>query len=291
MSMSTSAAVLLGLAASACWALANVAVARGTRAVGGYRALLWAQVAGGIVAAPLALLLDQREPMSTWGASTVAWLIAVGPLSLLSYLCMFHALQHGRLSIVAPIMSGWAVISSTLSIVAFHEPMRAPQVAGAALVIAGVTLVSHNAHSEGRAAGGRSHWLLAAFGTAIGFGLAIPAVNRIAPATGRLGAVCVVYAACMLVGLPLAARFRISVAPPSGRAWVPVVLAGLFETGGFACLALTAGRAPLAVVSPLASLASAMTVVYAWVVQRERPSGPALAGAILASAGVVMLAL
>jgi len=42
---------------------------------------------------------------------------------------------------------------------------------------------------------------------------------------------------------------------------------------------------------PSAGLASPMTVVYAWVVLRDRPPRLALAGAVLASAGVVVLAL
>jgi len=46
--MSTTVAVLLGLGASVCWALANVAVARSARAVGTVRALLWAQIVGGL---------------------------------------------------------------------------------------------------------------------------------------------------------------------------------------------------------------------------------------------------
>jgi drug/metabolite transporter (DMT)-like permease len=45
------------------------------------------------------------------------------------------------------------------------------------------------------------------------------------------------------------------------------------------------------VVSPLAGLASAFTVLYAWIVLRERPARPVLLGAALACAGVVTLAL
>ena len=50
-------------------------------------------------------------------------------------------------------------------------------------------------------------------------------------------------------------------------------------------------RAPLAIVSPLASLAAAFTVLYAWVILRERPARGVLIGAALVSAGVVVLAL
>src|SRR5206468_2636503 len=106
--------------------------------------------------------------------------------------------------------------------------------------------------------GARSpRWLLASFGAAVGFGLTIPAIGVLAPVTGRLGVIPVVYATDILLGLPLARRYGISLSPPRGRAWLPVVLAGVFETAGFACIALATRYAPLALVSPLSSLASA----------------------------------
>ena len=70
-----------------------------------------------------------------------------------------------------------------------------------------------------------------------------------------------------------------------------MLLAGLFETAGFVFIAIGARFAPLAVVSPLASLASALTVAYAWIVLHERPARVVLIGAALVSAGVVALAL
>jgi drug/metabolite transporter (DMT)-like permease len=85
-------------------------------------------------------------------------------------------------------------------------------------------------------------------------------------------------------------RYRVSLAPPTG-AWIPVALAGLFETAGFACIALASKFAPLALVSPLSSLASAFTVFYAWAFLGERPARPVLIGAACVSAGVLILAL
>jgi drug/metabolite transporter (DMT)-like permease len=263
--------------------------------VGTVRALLWAQIVGGLGLAAVAVLAtmvapDGQRPEAFSGA-TAGWLAVAGVSSLLAYLCMFYAFEHGRLSVAVPIMSGWAVISSAVSVFVFHEALRPPQVAGAALVIVGVALVSRYAQRESRATGGDPRWVLASLGAALGFGLLIPAISRLVPVTGRLGAVCTTYAADIALGLPVAVAFRVRLGPPSGRAWMPVALAGLFETVGFACIALAAGRAPLAVISPLSSLASPMTVVYAWVVLRDRPPRLALVGAVLASAGVVVLAL
>jgi drug/metabolite transporter (DMT)-like permease len=133
--------------------------------------------------------------------------------------------------------------------------------------------------------------LLAALGAAVGFGVLIPAMDRMAPATGRLGSVCVVYAADIVLGLPIVLALRLSLRPPPLAAWGVVVLAGLFETAGFVCIALGARVAPLAVVSPLSSLASAITVAYAWLALRERPSRSAALGAALAAAGVLVLAI
>ena len=48
--------------------------------------------------------------------------------------------------------------------------------------------------------------------------------------------------------------------------------------------------APVAVVSPAASLASGFTVLGAWAFLGERPRGISALGAFLASVGVVLLA-
>ena len=55
------AGVLLGLGASACWALANVAIARAARTIGWVRALLWSQLAGAVMAAFASLAFDPHH--------------------------------------------------------------------------------------------------------------------------------------------------------------------------------------------------------------------------------------
>ena len=145
--------------------------------------------------------------------------------------------------------------------------------------------------TEGASKGRMPRWLLASIGAAFGFGVMIPAMERLTPLFGSVGAIGVAYGADLAIGLPLAAVARLSLAPPPWRVWPAVALASLFETAGFACITEGMTRAPLAVVSPLASLASALTVLYAWMILRERPSRGALIGAGLVCVGVVVLAL
>ena len=285
------AGILLGLGASACWALANVAIARAGRDVGSMRALLWSQLTGAGMAAIASLLMDQRNLVLA--PSVGVWIAIACASSLLAYVSMFYAFEHGRLTIAVPIMSSWAVISAALSLAVFGERLRGGQLAGGAAVVAGALVVSRFAQAEVKSAGGRHtpRWLLAAAGAAVGFGVLIPTMARLTPAFGAVGSIVVVYLADIALGLPLALAFRINLRPPPAAAWLPVLGAGFFETAGFACITIAARFAPLAIVSPFASLASALTVFYAWTVLRERPARAILIGAALVCAGVVILAL
>jgi drug/metabolite transporter (DMT)-like permease len=284
------AGVLLGLGASACWALANVAVARSGRSLGSLRALLWAQVAGTVMAAIAAAAIDQRSLAAA--SSLGGWIAVASVSSLLAYACMFYAFEHGRLTVAVPIMSSWAVISAALSLVVFGEHLGRAQLAGGAAVVAGAMVVSRFAQVESTRGGGSTpRWLIAAAGAALGFGVLIPTMSRLVPVFGSVGAIGAVYVADIVLGVPLALLFRIDLRPPPRADWPAVLAAGFFETAGFACITIGARFAPLALVSPFASLASALTVLYAWTILRERPARAVLIGAALVCAGVVILAL
>jgi drug/metabolite transporter (DMT)-like permease len=297
-----SVGILLAFGTSVCWALTNVAVARSGQMVGPMRGLLWAEVFGGVLAAFASWAFEGPTQAFTFG--TAGWLLVAGVSSLAGYLCMFYALSRGQLSIVVPIMSGWAVISALLSASILGQSVHAAQLAGSVLVVAGIAMVSRHARASGPDAHGHAHadgqssierrgvprWVWASLGAAVAFGVLIPSVVLIAPATGRLGSVAAVFGTDILLALPLAVLFRIDLRPPPRAALPSVAMAGLLEAAGFVCIALASARAPLAVVSPLASLSSALTVIYAWVVLRERPHPVALAGAALACAGVIAVA-
>ncbi len=286
------AGMLLGLSASASWALANVVVQRAGRAVGALQALFWAQLVGIGLAFLGATLLGDRPPPLTAGDGV--WIAIAGVSGLLGYVCLFYAFEHGRLTLAVPIMSSWAVLSSALGLLIFRERLTISQLLGSAVVIAGAVVVARHAQSVERAApaGGVSkRWLPAAVGAAVGFGVLIPAMRRLSPVFGPAGTIGVVYAADLALALPLALAFRIRLVFPRRGAWLPIVLAGFLETAGSVCITLGVRRAPVAIVSPFASLAAAFTVLYAWAILRERPARGVLLGAALVSAGVVVLAL
>jgi drug/metabolite transporter (DMT)-like permease len=214
-----------------------------------------------------------------------------GASGLLAYVCLFYAFEHGRLTLAVPIMSSWAVLSAGLSIVLFGERLSAGQLIGAAAVVAGAVVVARQSQSGSTTSPVGRGWLPASFGAAFGFGVLMPAMRILSPVFGAVGTAGAVYAAALALAVPLAVAFRVRLPFPPRAAWPAILLSGLFETLGSVCITMGARRAPLAIVSPLASLAAAFTVAFAWAVLGERPARGVLIGALLVSAGVVVLAL
>src|SRR5206468_4055957 len=137
---------LLGLSASASWALANVVVQRAGKAVGALPALFWALLVGIALATAGSAALD--APGAPFSPAIAVWLVVAGASGLLAYVCLFYALEHGRLTLAVPIMSSWAVLSSALSIVLFDERLSGVQLAGAACVVAGALVVARQSQAD-----------------------------------------------------------------------------------------------------------------------------------------------
>jgi probable blue pigment (indigoidine) exporter len=288
------AGVLLALSTSISWALGNVFIQKSGRAVGAPRAMLWALSAGAALSGVASWARDVRPAAfdgAMWG-----WTAAAVVGCLFAYICLFYAFERAPLSLAVSLVSSWSLISGAVSMTLLGERPRPSALAGAAVVFTGVVLVSiggarRAVDPDPGATTAPPGALLAALGAAAGFGVMVPAVNQVVPAAGEFGATALVYALSVLLAVPIAVAARVPLRPPPRAIWGLVLLTGCFETFGFVLLAFAHHFAENTVVTPVASLAAALTVLYAWVVLRERPHPLATAGAILASIGVVVLSV
>lgn len=288
--------VVLALVTSLSWGLGNVLTQRVGRLVGPPRAMVWSLAAGGLLATPCALLFDERT--AAFDQATLIWTAVSAIAGVVAYVGLFFAFAHEGLAIAVPIVSAWPLVSGAVSVLLLGERVEGLQLVGASLVLVGVILVSlprkaraerAGAGTDAPAAGAR--WALhAAFASAVGFGVMVPAMARIAPATGAFGATVVVFALGITFALVVGGAVRANMRPPQRSAWVLVLATGAAETAGFVTVSLARRFAPMALVAPVASLSSTLTVLYAWIVLGERPSMSAAAGALLAGVGVAILA-
>jgi drug/metabolite transporter (DMT)-like permease len=299
--------ILLALGTSVSWAIGNVLTQRVGRLVGPPRAMLWSMAAGAVLAAPCSLLFDARQAPLT--SSVAIWIAAAAVAGVFAYVGLFFAFANEGLTLAVPVVSSWPLVAGVVSVALLGDALRGVQLLGAAAVVIGVVLVAVPrrdaaatttttttavaAASEPAPTStitGKKWAMRAALASAVGFGVMVPAMAHVAPATGAFGATVIVFVLGIVLALGIGRLAGVSLRAPPRAAFGLVFATGAVETMGFVTVALARRFAPMTVVAPVASLASTLTVLYAWMILKERPSRTAIAGALLAGAGVVVLA-
>lgn len=250
--------------------------------------MVWAQMAGGIVAVAVAALVEGAPSMA---ALEVAWPVVLGAglSAAIAYGGLFMSLGTGQVAIVSPIISAWCV-GSVLIMAARGEPPALLSGVGVVMVVVGNVVVARSVRGGDEKATPRSALLWAVLG-ACGFAVMVPLLDAAGARVGRLWTVPLVWAVELLVLVPLLMRLRLLRVPGERADVLAIGRAAAFEVGGFICISLGLGNAAVSVVSPVSSLSTMGSVALGvWLLQ-ERVARPALLGAVLASAGVVVVNL
>lgn len=276
------AGVLLGLGCSVAWAIANVWIQRASRELGSLRAMWWAQLVGSAVLVPLSLGLE-----GAWSRPELSTLAITGLASALGYYGMLRAFAAGPLAAVVPVVASWSLPAVAAGYLWLGQVPTAGQLAGGGLVLLGSALNGRLARGGEWSGSKVAAWLWAA-GSAVGFGAMTTGVAELRGAFGEIGVVPATWAAQWVFLAPMMLREPGILRPP--ERWAAVVGMAGFEAAGFVSYALATSFAPVAVVSPPASLSTLFTVAFAAVVLRE-PVGLARWGCILlVMAGILLLA-
>lgn len=297
--MHPSSGVVLGLASAWCWGSADFAARFTSRRVGAYRALFFMQFFGFIL---LSVYLKWSGGFSRGVApGWQPWALAAsaGLLNVAASLALYHSFEVGTLSIVGPVSSSYPALTVALSLFS-GERIHLLQGIGLAVTLAGVILASTSfavlrAKTNESGAIESAHlskgvgWAIAA---ALGFGVMFWFLGyHVLPVVAAPVSVWVMrltsIVALGLVALPA----RQSLKLPSGLVWWGLFAAGILDTCAF--LANNAGLqlGQVSVVSVLASLYGAVTVLLAWIFLRERLEISQWCGIAMIFAGIVLVSL
>lgn len=275
--------VMLGLLAALGWGAGDFLISRVSRSVGVLQTMLYIQLTG-IAAIGLVLLARGAAPPADAGA----WLLGFGVnlFNLAGTLLLYRAFAVGSLAVVSPIAAGFAVVTAALAM-ADGERLGQLALLGTGLVIGGVVVVSRG---QGRGATSL-RGVPEALGAALLLGVFFWLIGRVTPQlgiawpvlVGRVSAVAVALLAIMWRGAPPAAL--------PARLWPTVVAATAFDTTAFLAYNSGVSGAYVSVVSALASIFSAVTVLLAWVVLRERLARVQWAGVAAILVGVLLVSV
>lgn len=294
--------ILLGLTGAVFWGAADFAARFAARRVGAYRTLFFMQLFG---FAALSAYLKWTGGISRGvapGWQPWAFAAFAGVLNTFASLSLYYSFQIGVMSIVAPISSSYPALTVTLALLS-GERLRPLRAAGLAVTLIGVILAatsfasnSSNASSSASAEDAPHARLAKGVGwaivAAIGFGFLFWFLGfHVVPLTGSAFSVWMIRLSTLSTLALVAAPARQGLRIPRSNVWWLLAAVGVLDTAAF--LANNAGlrTGSVSVVSVLASLYGAVTVLLAWIVLRERLERTQWLGIVLIFAGIVLVSL
>ncbi len=289
--------VLLGVGVAAGLGLADFFGGMSGRRTGPVRTIAGVQIVGGVIIGIYVLARWQ----TLGDTRTVLLAVLAGGALTLGIGFMYTGFTWGRIGVVAPVTAALiAVLTFGVGLVRGERP-SALALAGVGLAIVAVILISRPPRAADAAAGEtRTRFGL---GAELGLSLAAGAslatfqstIGEIGDAAG-LAPLLVVRAAA--IGLSLAALgvvWRRAGFPrlraPRRSTLVPVVVSGILLLLAHALLLEALSLGLLSIVGPITALSPAFTVIPAWIFLHEHISRVQVVGMIVATAGLVLVAL
>ncbi len=288
--------VALGLGAALSWGLADYFAAVASRDLGALRVVLGFHLAALIPLTALVLATDALAPVT---GGQIETLVGVGAVGWVSYLAFYGALEIGPISVLSPVISGYAAVTVLLAVTVAGSHLSAPQATAVGVTIAGAMVASADVREVARAKLERR--------TALGFVLALAAmallggfvfgVSYYRAQIGWLAPIFLArgFATVFVLGHVLAAGGGQPVpdAMPrpgrSGRLVALMMLLALLDTGGYACFNLGAGQADTAIVAAASAPYAIVPIAMGVTLLGERPTPAQWLGVGIVIAGVVML--
>jgi drug/metabolite transporter (DMT)-like permease len=316
----SSLGILLGLSGAIFWGLADFAARFASRRVGAYRTLFFMQFFGFLALSPILKF--------TGGFSGVApgwrpWALAVlaGVINMAASLSLYHSFEIGVMTIVAPVSSCYPALTFALAL-ASGERINPLRGAGLGVTFVGVLLAAtsfSSSPSEANSAsptddslenGAMAHvgdaaaiaadppgsqfaagvgWAILA---ALGFGFLFWFLGfYVVPAVGAGVSVWVMRLTAIFSLLLIAPVARQPLRLPRGGVWWLFIAVGALDTSAFVANNAGLRVGQVSVVSVLASLYGAVTVLLSWIFLRERLGRSQWLGIFLIFAGIVLVSM
>jgi drug/metabolite transporter (DMT)-like permease len=295
--------IILALSAALCWGTADFLASYATRLIGTYRTLFFMQFFGLIgLGIYLAASGELARLLHSAGWHVWGWALLVALLNVVSSLALYRSFEVGTLAIVSPIAASSSALTVILSFLS-GESLSLTQDAGILFALLGVILAAmHLKQLKSKAIDGKSvpvsgtfqitrgvSWAIAA---SAGYGLLFWLLGFfVTPVLGGVMPIWIVRVVTLCTLALFAIPAQQSLTPPSGGMWWLIAGFGILDTAAYVLAAFGLRTGQIAIVSVLASLFSAVTVVLAWIFLRERLQWHQWLGICVIFAGIVLVNL
>jgi drug/metabolite transporter (DMT)-like permease len=230
------------------------------------------------------------------------WALAAlaGVINMIASLALYYSFQIGVMSIVAPVSSSYPALTIALALLS-GERLRPLRGVGLAVTLVGVVLAATSfapdvTHPLTGAPGHSRAHLSKGVGWAIvsglGFGFLFWFLGfYVVPAVGSVVSVWVIRLTSMSVLALAAVPARQTLGLPRGSVWWLLAAVGIMDTAAFVANNAGLHTGQVSVVSVLASLYGAVTVLLSWIFLRERLEPSQWLGVFIIFVGIVLVSL
>ncbi|MEO5634122.1 DMT family transporter [Gaiella sp.] len=281
--------VLFGLGAAVTWGSADYVAAIAGRRIGSHRVVLGFHVVATFLLALLVLGTGSLEGVS---AADVGFFVLVGAIGWTGYACFYRALAIGPISVLSPIVSGYAMVTLLLAIILLDERLGVAAACAVVVSVFGIVLASSGLRHIFRVERVDAHGLLFALAAMVLIGAFVLGVSVKADDLGwlapvflaRLFSTVFVFASLIKGG---GWRFP----DRSPRVLWAVVALALLDTAGYISFNLGTEHSDTAIVAAASAPYAVIPVIAGVMFFHERPTPTEWVGVGFVIAGLVLLGI
>jgi len=240
----------------------------------------------------MVLIVGSEGQLKEIAPSSFLFLILSGLATGASWICYFKALSVGDINKVVPIDKSSTVLTVLLAILFFRETDGiVVKLLSTAVLAAGILLMVEKKPSEKKAKEGpwRLYAVLSAVFASLTSILAKIGISGVESNLGTAIRTAVVLGMAWLIVLGRGKHKQL--ATIDKKELLFILLSGLATGASWLCYYYAIGHGPISVVVPVDKLSVAVTVLFSFVVFRERLSRKTFFGLCMMVAGTLMMAL
>jgi len=239
------------------------------------------------------LIVGSQNTITEISDRTLIFLILSGLATGASWLCYFRAVQIGTVSKVTPIDKSSTVLAMVLAFIFLGEGFTLWTIAGMILMVIGTYLMIQKMKTDTESSASRKSWIFYASLAALFAALtAILGKVGIEGVESNLGtAIRTVVVLLMAWLIVFAQRKHKDIRKIEKRNWHFIILSGIATGLSWLCFFYALQNGPASVVVPIDKLSIVITIIFAFLILKERISRIAVIGLVLITAGTLVLLL
>jgi len=285
----TASDLFFGLTTAFGYGTSDFVARQASHRIGHVRVLFYMELIGFAILAPIALALEGGR----WTWSDAWWLLlGLGVLNTAATLFLYRSFEYGVLSVVSPIASSYPAVTAALAILFLNDRPGLPATAGIVFALGGIVLLSRGGvHPANTPPKDARMGIVSAVGAFAGYGVFYFALKYVVADVGPVTVATVVRLVGVVVLLAVSAAGLLQVRGLPRPLWPSLATMGVLDSLAFIAFNVGILGGSVAIVGTLSGLFSAVTVVLAAGVLRERLTRIQFLGVVSVFVGVVLIAL